>query len=163
MKTLIVLCHPLDRSYVARLWRELAEAIGRHHDVTTLDLYRDDRADRPVGDALRGVDAVVLVYPTWWAGFPAPLQAWVEHHLDLGAWADVDRIIGVTTHGSGRTVNLLQGRPGRRLIRSALPWAASSGAQGTFIAMYGMDRAGDDARSAFRRRAVSRVLAVLAR
>lgn len=96
---LVVFAHPLPESLNRRLLRVIIgelEAAG--HDVTLLDLYRDDfdprlsAAERTLhydteaaGAAapehaalLEAADALVLVFPTWWYGLPGILKGWID-------------------------------------------------------------------------------------
>ena len=80
-------------------------------------------------DDLRWCEALVLVYPTWWSGQPAMLKGWIDRVWANGvAWtlpagsnrlrpllANVRRIVVVTTHGSSKVVNALQGESGKRV------------------------------------------------
>ncbi|MGH9132424.1 MAG: NAD(P)H-dependent oxidoreductase [Ilumatobacteraceae bacterium] len=114
-------------------------------------------------DDLRWCDTLVLVYPTWWSGQPAMLKGWIDRVWANGvAWTlpeaggrlrpllrNVRRIVVVTTHGSSKLVNALQGEGGKRVVIRALRSLCSRRCRTTWIAMYGVDRSGPDDRSAF--------------
>ncbi|MGH1502530.1 MAG: NAD(P)H-dependent oxidoreductase [Acidimicrobiales bacterium] len=94
-------------------------------------------ADRPELvphiEALQGARRLVLVYPTWFGGQPARLKGWFDRvwmnevAFDLPPGADrlrprlrnLREIHVVTTHGSPRWINAVQGNPGKmRLFRA---------------------------------------------
>ena len=72
----------------------------------------------------------MLVYPTWWSGQPAMLKGWIDRVWVAGvAWdlppganvlrarlRNVRRIVVVTTHGSSKLVNALEGEAGKRTV-----------------------------------------------
>jgi NAD(P)H dehydrogenase (quinone) len=111
---------------------------------------------------LQWADTLVLVYPTWWGGQPAILKGWFDRvwtsgvAFDLPAGADrirgrlrnIRRIVVVTTHGSPRRVNLLQGEPGRRSLRG-LRTMCHPLCRVRWIALYGLDAADDRTRVRF--------------
>jgi len=125
-------------------------------------------------DDLRWCDALVLVYPTWWSGQPAMLKGWIDRVWANGvAWTipagasrlrpllrNVRRIVVVTTHGSSKLVNSLQGEGGKRVVTRALRSLCSRRCRTTWVAMYGVDRSTAEDRHAFLDR-VERRLATL--
>ena len=114
-------------------------------------------------DDLRWCDMLVLVYPTWWSGQPAMLKGWMERvwvngvAWDLPAGADrlsprlknVRRLVTVTTHGSSKFVNAVEGEAGKRTVTRSLRAMCHPLARTHWIAMYGIDTASDDERSTF--------------
>ncbi len=78
-------------------------------------------------EALRWATRLILVYPTWYGGQPAPLKGWFDRVWIRGvAWdlpaggarlrprlTNIKKIEIVTTHGSSRLINFVQGNPGR--------------------------------------------------
>jgi putative NADPH-quinone reductase len=160
MNTLVVFCHPCDDSYGARVRDVVIESLREHHHVELVDLYEGN--ELPITDAAgvaTAIEAVVLVYPTWWSTLPAPLLAWVE--AQAGALGTVRRIVAVTSHGSSRFVNLLERQVGRRLVLGGLRSLAAPDARARFIAVYGIDGSSHRKRAAFARRAAVRVRAAL--
>lgn len=123
------------------------------HEVRPVDLYDGTDLPRSFTDddvgLLSWARAVLLIYPTWWGTLPAPLMGWIEHGLDREAWAGLDRVVAVTTHGSSRFVNRLSGGTGRRIVMRGLPLQMALGASGRFIALYSMDTIDDYARHRF--------------
>lgn len=118
----------------------------------------------PHADALRWCDTLVFVYPTWWSGQPAALTGWLDRVLVNGvAWrfppaggppqpqlGNIRRIVAVTTHGSSKLINSVQGEAGKRVLSRAV-----RGVMGrwhtrfTWLAMYGVDRSTREQRQAF--------------
>ncbi len=106
-------------------------------------------------DDLAWADTLVLVYPTWWGGQPAMLKGWIDRVWVAGvAWelpagsavlrpllGNVRRIVVVTTHGSSKLVNALQGEGGKRTVFRSIRLMCSPRTRTTWCAMYGLDRA----------------------
>lgn len=125
-------------------------------------------------EALQWCEALVLVYPTWWSGQPAVLKGWFDRVLMCGvAWqlpdgaariepllTNVRRLVIVTTHGSPKWVNALQGEPGKRTALRSVRLMFGLRCRTSWVAAYGLDRAGAERRLRFERRvrrAVSRL------
>lgn len=112
---------------------------------------------------LRWCEHLVLVYPTWWSGQPAMLKGWIDRVWVRGvAWElpagsnrvrarldNVRRITTVTTHGSGRLVNRLEGEAGRRTVTRSLRALCHRFARTRWVAMYGLDTASPAQRERF--------------
>lgn len=112
---------------------------------------------------LRWCEALVLVYPTWWGAQPAMLKGWMDRVWVSGvAWelpdgadrlrpilTNVRRLVAVTTHGSSRCINAVQGAPGRRIVRRALRVICHRRCRTRWIALYGLDRSKPAKRVAF--------------
>ena len=125
----------------------------------------------PYVDDLQWCEALILVYPTWWSGQPAILKGWFDRVLmNEVAWslpegasrlkpglANIRRMVVVTTHGSSKFVNALEGESGKRTafrsVRSMFHWRARS----SWIAIYKLDRASLEEREAFKRRVRRRI------
>lgn len=117
----------------------------------------------PYVDNLRWCDALVLVYPTWWSGQPAMLKGWIDRVWVAGVAYDlpegsnrirprlgnIRRIVAVTTHGSSKAVNSLQGEGGKRVVSRSLRVLCHRFARTRWIALYAVDRASDERRRAF--------------
>jgi putative NADPH-quinone reductase len=120
---------------------------------------------------LRWCESLVLIYPTWWAGQPAMLKGWIDRVWVQGvAWQlpagarrvqpllrNVRRITVVTSHGSSKFVNALEGECGKRIATRSLRVVCSRLCRTRWIAFYGIDRASDVQRSAFLRRVTRRL------
>jgi len=183
MRVLVVYCHPEPESLVGaaldRVRRGLASA---HHDVRVTDLYADNfepamsaherrtHQDPGVGDDLRPyaddlawAEALVFVYPTWWAGQPAMLKGWIDRvwvagvawHLPDGArvlkplLTNIRRIVVVTTHGSSKLVNAVEGEGGKRTMTRSIRTMCSKRTRTTWCALYDVDRSDQARREKF--------------
>ncbi|MDR2240712.1 MAG: NAD(P)H-dependent oxidoreductase [Zoogloeaceae bacterium] len=99
MKCLVVLAHPLSSSLCGALAKTAIAALNNAgHEVQVENLYEAgfspaltaaERATyyRPPFDAsaiqaqterLLAAEAIVLIFPTWWFGFPAMLKGWFD-------------------------------------------------------------------------------------
>jgi NAD(P)H dehydrogenase (quinone) len=106
---------------------------------------------------LRRAEWLVFVYPSWFGGPPAMLKGWldrlwVEHvaftrvpgsNRVRARLQHVRRLTVVTTYGSSRWTNALEGEPGKRLVRRWLRVLCHPLARSRWLALYGLD--GDDA------------------
>jgi putative NADPH-quinone reductase len=102
---------------------------------------------------LRWCEAIVFVYPTWWSGLPAMLKGWIDRtFMNEVAWilpdgantirprlTNIKRLIAVTTHGSSKLVNALQGEPGKRTISRSIRVMCNKFCRARWIAFYGLD------------------------
>jgi len=115
-------------------------------------------------DALRWCDTLVFVYPTWWSGQPAALTGWLDRVFGNGvAWSfppgakrpqpllgNVGRVVAVTTHGSSKLINAIQGEPGKRVLsRAVRGMCRGVRTRFTWLAMYGVDHSTREQRQAF--------------
>lgn len=104
--------------------------------------------------ALARARSIVWVYPTWWSGPPAIMKGWIdriwtngvaythtESGLEPGLLHHVRRMDVVTTHGSSRLVNVLEGEAGKLMIRRGLRALCHPTCRTRWIALYGVDRA----------------------
>jgi putative NADPH-quinone reductase len=120
----------------------------------------------PYADHLRWAEGIVLVYPTWWSGQPALLKGWFDrvwvsglaynppdgnNHI-TAKLTNIRRLMVVTTHGSSKWVNAIQGEPGKRVVFRALRVLCHPLARTSWIALYTIDRSTDQDRAAFLRR-----------
>jgi putative NADPH-quinone reductase len=104
-------------------------------------------------DDLRWCEAIVFVYPTWWSGLPAMLKGWIDRTwMNEVAWVlpagantirprltNIKRLVAVTTHGSSKFVNALQGEPGKRTISRSIRVMCNRWCRARWIALYGVD------------------------
>ena len=112
---------------------------------------------------LQWCERLVLVYPTWWSGQPAMLKGWIDRvwvrdvafdlpsdsHRVHARLRNVRRIVAITTHGSSKFVNALEGEVGKRMMTRTLRAVCHPLARTSWIALYGIDNASDQQRAAF--------------
>lgn len=139
------------------------------HEVQVVRLTQGEWID---GVSIVGADGLVFVYPTWWGGLPAPLLRWVQ--TELVAWIDhgadastsplrtVRQLMAVTTHGSSKWVNSLQGEPGRHLLGRTIARLCAPGTKLRWVALYGIDQCGPSELAAFVERAGSEAASFVA-
>ncbi|HSO72439.1 MAG TPA: NAD(P)H-dependent oxidoreductase [Thermodesulfobacteriota bacterium] len=156
MKCLLVTAHPLRESLCSALSDRAAEALREMgHEVIREDLYGDNfNAELTIKERrtyyassydfsevkdqvarLLEAEAIVLVFPTWWFGFPAILKGWFDrvwgpgiaydHAGDFGPIKPrlkrLRHLAAVTTLGSPWWVDrLLLRQPVKRVLKSAL-------------------------------------------
>jgi NAD(P)H dehydrogenase (quinone) len=160
----------------------IAAVKDRGDDVRLIDLYgegfdpvigRDEwraRLDAPLvhdhGELLRWCDELVLCYPTWFGAQPAMLKGWIErvwtvgvaYELPEGAsrirglLRNIKQITVVTTHGSSKLLNAVQGEPGKRVALRGLRVLCGPTTRGRWIAFYGNDTCVSTDRAEFLRR-----------
>jgi NAD(P)H dehydrogenase (quinone) len=190
-RVLVVYCHPLETSFVAAVRDRVLAGLERAGAEWRLrDLYRErfvpelsaeEHRDhlRPGAhptlaghvDDLRWCDALILVYPTWWAGQPAMLKGWFDRVWANGvAWelpegtdrplprlGHIRRIVVVTTHGSSKLVNALEGEGGKRVVTRTLRAMCGWRARSSWLALYSIDTCSEARRVAFLDRVERRI------
>jgi NAD(P)H dehydrogenase (quinone) len=114
-------------------------------------------------DDLSWAEALVLIYPTWWSGQPAMLKGWIDRVWVAGvAWEmregdrtptptlrKVRRIVVVTTHGSSKLINALEGESGKRTVTRSIRAMCSRRTRTTWCALYGVDTCDEQRRVDF--------------
>lgn len=107
----------------------------------------------PYVDDLCWAEAIVFVYPTWWSGQPAMLKGWMDRVWVFGvAWTlppgadqprpllnNIRRLAIVTTHGSSKLVNALEGESGKRTVFRSIRMMCHRHVRTKWIALYGLD------------------------
>ena len=137
--------------------------------------HLDDPTTKPDiarhADDLRWCDALVLVYPTWYSGQPAMLKGWIDRVWVRGVAYElpdgsnrirpllqhIRRIVVVTTHGSTKWVNAVQGEGGKRVAFRSLRVLCNPRCRTTWLALYGADTGTDERRRSFLDRVERRV------
>lgn len=170
MRFVVLHAHPLEDCLNVVLRDRTAEALtAAGHEVEVVRVTQGEWID---GASLAGAEGLVLVYPTWWGGLPAPLLGWVQS--ELAPWIDgsaepttsplrtVRRLVAVTTHGSVRRINWLQGEPGRQLLKRSVARLCAPGTKLRWISLYGIDQCEPQQIAAFVDEAVSEVAALAA-
>ncbi|MEM7287215.1 MAG: NAD(P)H-dependent oxidoreductase [Actinomycetota bacterium] len=138
MTTAIVQAHPVPDSLNAELLRRV-EAGCDAAGIEALT-YRLPQGGRPSVEQMREHRELVLVYPTWWGGQPAQLLDWLQEMLAADALGSVRRLTAVTTLGSSRLVNLVQGEWGRVLLAGQVLDACRGSAEFAWLPLYKIDR-----------------------
>ena len=124
---------------------------------------------------LRWCEALVFVYPTWWSGLPAMLKGWIDRTwMNEVAWVlpagantirprltNIRRLVAVTTHGSSKIVNALQGEPGKRTITRSIRVMCNRWCRARWIALYGLDKSTAESRARYLNRVGQRVARAL--
>ena len=149
--------HPLVDSYNEALLQAVVDALeetSRPHELVRL--AQGETIDR---ERLGTTGHHIVVKQTWWGAMPAKVLAWVQD--ELGPWIDgegpadrsplrsVERLTVVTTHGSSRLMNGVQGEPGRQLWRRTVLPLCRPGARFDWISLYKIDRSNEADRRAF--------------
>lgn len=138
MSTVVVQAHPLDESYNGALFRRVCSGLSSAGEEFAAVRLGEGESVGP-GD-LDGAARVVLVYPTWWGGLPAALLEWVQTLLAEDALGTVQQVDVVTTHGSSRLVNFVQGAWGRSYLERRLRASCAPGCGFSWHALYKIDR-----------------------
>lgn len=109
---------------------------------------------------IQWADALVLVYPTWWSGQPAILKGWIDRVLmNEVAWVlpegaarirplltNIRKIVVVTTHGSSKFVNALEGEAGKRIAFRSIRLMFHKRTRCHWIGLYRLDHIPHDKR-----------------
>jgi putative NADPH-quinone reductase len=176
MKCLVVIAHPLADSLCTELARVATAALeAAGHEVQVENLYetnfppaltaseRQSYYGRPFDSAavqaqverLLTAEALVLVFPTWWFGFPGILKGWFDrvwapgiaydHASDLGPITPrlhrLRHALGVTSLGSPWWVDrLLMRQPVRRVLKTALLGTCAPACKFEMLSLYKAER-----------------------
>lgn len=172
MQCLVVKAHPLAESLCSSLTRTVLETLEHGgHTVVLEDLYAEgfdpalSRAERAsyydgpyaVGavqnqvERLLAAEAIVLVFPTWWFGFPAILKGWFDRVWAPGVAYDhadgfgpikprlthLRRLLVVTTLGSpGWVDRLILRQPVKRILKRAIIGTCAPGCRVEMVSFY---------------------------
>jgi len=172
MRCLVVVAHPLTDSLCQALAESAISILkARGDEVIVENLYAANFApaltanerqsyysgvfstsasDEQINNLL-SADAVVLVFPTWWFGFPAILKGWFDriwapgiaydHATDLGAIKPrLDKLhnaLAITTLGSPWWVDrLVLWQPVKRILKRALFGTCASKCRFEMLSLY---------------------------
>ncbi len=174
MKTLIVFSHPVPESFNSALASQVVETLTETGTEPLLvDLYAEGFSPTAAGaeivashrELLRAAAGLVLVYPTWWSGLPAMLAGWFEQVIRGEAiprpgrpetsaasrqlLANLLYVAAVTTHGSSKFVNAVQGEAAMHFLRHNLHPLCPANCRLAWIAFYNSDRSSMADRRAF--------------
>jgi putative NADPH-quinone reductase len=179
-RCLLIHAHPLAESLNARLAATVeAAARAQGWQVTRRNLYDgfdpvltpDERAGYYATPAatlaeekrdLAAAQVLILVFPTWWFGFPAILKGWFDRVWTPGTAFDhspgfgpmiprldqLREVMAVTTMGAPAWIDwFVLRRPVRRILRLAILKPCAPNARLTWRALYSAE-AVDEARIA---------------
>lgn len=148
MNILVISCHPLPESFCWHVRSVALDELGKRHQVEHIDLYQPIPQRTPPEQ----VDALVFVYPTWWAGLPAALGKWLEEFCASVGYQNLKKVVAITTHGSPRWVNWLIGRAGQKVLMKGIPRRVGRRCRSRWIAFYNIDRSTPEERQKFSQR-----------
>ena len=193
MKCLVVIAHPDSDSLCHALAHAAVTALtAAGHEVDIEDLCTsgfspaltlaerrsyygeafDARAVSAEIERLRAAEALVLVFPTWWFGFPAVLKGWFDrvwapgvaydHANDLGPITprlhNLRRALALTSLGSPWWVDrLVMWQPVRRILRTAILGTCAPNCRLEMLSFYNAEKLTAPLVEAFRSR-VGKVL-----
>ena len=181
MTALVVYCHPLPDSFNASVAEQVRKTLtNAWGEPRLIDLYKEGFGAVETPEfllekhckALGAATGLVLVYPTWWGGLPALLSGWFEQVLPWGTsvgeeeaqamLSHLDYLVAVTTHGSTKLVNTLQGEPGKKFLQRSLHRLCPPRCAFRWLAFYNIDRSSEQQRKAFLRRVDRRLTRLMA-
>ena len=175
LKCLVVISHPLPNSLCRHVATKVVEHLSEEgHDVVEEDLYGesydpvlsererdtyyrtyDASAVESQVRRLQEAEALVLVFPTWWFGFPAILKGWFDrvwgpgiaydHADDFGPikpkLSKLKHVLAVTTLGSPWWVDrLVMWQPVKRILTHALLGACTRNCKLQFVSLYNAEK-----------------------
>lgn len=172
MKCLVVTTHPLNASLCKQLTEYAASQLTKMgHEVTIEDLYAENfnpaltskeresyYNDRYDSSDISGhvtklvnAEALVLLFPTWWFGYPAMLKGWFDRVWGPGIayqnsnncgsikphLTHLKRVLVITTLGSPWWIDrLVMRQPVKRLTKLALLNACTKKSKLQFLSLY---------------------------
>jgi len=172
VKCLVVIAHPLENSLCQHIAKETIEhLVSIGYQVTIKDLYQenfnpvltesertsyyqdqfDDSKLKHDIKQLTSTETLVLIFPTWWFGFPAILKGWFDrvwapshaynHDSDLGPLSgnlnQLKEVKVVTTLGSPWWVDLfILRKPVKRILKTAIVGTCTKGCSFKMLTLY---------------------------
>jgi putative NADPH-quinone reductase len=188
MNCLLVVAHPINDSLCKTLCSHVEhELIQLGHEVVVEDLYAgnfnpllsekeretyysesyDSSGIQEQVERLVDAEALVLLFPTWWFGFPAILKGWFdrvwgpgvayEHANDYGPikpkLENLEQVLAITSMGSPWWVDrLVMWQPVKRILKLALMGACAKGSKLQFLTLYNSEKLYEKQISAFKGR-----------
>ncbi len=178
LTVLVVTAHPLRDSLCGLFTEQVVGSLNAlGYDVTVENLYAnqfdpvlsiderttyynkeyDSSAVSAEIERLVNADALVLIFPTWWFGFPALLKGWFDrvwaptvaydHATDFGPiqprLINLKKAFAITTLGAPWWVDyLILWRPVKRTLRFALLGACTNKCKLKFLSFYQCESVG---------------------
>lgn len=139
----------------AERFNPVFSAYERLNHVGDIDVKLQNLPDlRTHVEDIQWAQALVLVYPTWWSSQPAILKGWIDRVLmNEVAWVlpkgaarirplltNIRKVVVVTTHGSTKFVNSLEGESGKRTAFRSMRLMFNKRARCHWIGLYKLDR-----------------------
>ena len=176
MKCLIVTTHPLKDSLCAALTQNVTSILKKAgHEVTVEDLYEEKfepalsvkERQSYYGESydssnvtaqvkrLQEAEALVLLFPTWWFGFPAMLKGWFDrvwgpgiaydHASDFGPIKpqldSLRKVLVITTLGAPWWVErVIMRQPLKRILKFALLGACAKDSKLKYLSLYNSEK-----------------------
>lgn len=197
MRALIVLAHPLRHGLTARLAAHLAQEAARlGWELRLRDLcaegfdpllsaseresyYKGFRSDlQAEREELAAARVLILVFPTWWFGFPAVLKGWFDrvwapglaydhapgHGQMIPRLTGLQEVLAVTPMGAPGWVDwLVMRRPLRRVLAWGIVKPCAPRARVTWMPLYRAEAVGAPRLAAFEERLTARLRAMARR
>ena len=137
---LILQAHPSENSFNQVILDTALVSLQRSGINPTL--IRLGKEELLADTALRKPSALMLIYPTWWGGYPASLMQCVNeiYQSQSDLLQDVRSILSITTHGSSKFINLLQGEWGRWYTKNRIAKICDNSVQLKWTSLYKIDR-----------------------
>ena len=172
MKWLVVIGHPLSDSLCCSLSEVVTENLtAANHEVTVKNLYAECFSPQLTAverksyytdsynysdikkdvQQLREAEGIVLLFPTWWFGFPAILKGWIDrvwapgiaydHASDFGPiepkLLKLRKVLVVTTLGAPWWIDFfVMRRPLKKIIKYAILGACARKSKLTYLSLY---------------------------
>lgn len=175
MQCLVVIAHPLADSLNASLAKTAVQELeSAGHQVRLQDLYQSGFAPALTAAELRShgsqfdatslrseienllwAEAIVLVFPTWWFGFPAILKGWFDRVWAPGiAYDQVDGVaaikprldrlrsaVAITTQGAPWWVDrLVMRQPVKRVLKTSILQLCAPACRLQFLTFYSCEK-----------------------
>lgn len=185
MNCLVVLAHPMRDSLCSYLCEETVRHLAaKGYEITLLNLYDqqfepelkkeerqsyyqthfDDSLLKQEIQQLQCAESLVLIFPTWWFGFPAILKGWFDrvwapgvaydHASDLGAIQprlhNLKEVKVITTLGSPWWVDtFILRKPVKKVLKLALLGTCTKGCKFQMLSLYKSEKASKSQVQAF--------------
>lgn len=176
MKCLLVRAHPVSQSLCRHLSKHVQkQLLLTGYQIEIEDLYDQEfdpalsanerksyykqqyeiTAVEKLAQQLQATNILVLVFPTWWFGFPAILKGWFDRVWAPGIAFDhakdfapikpllinLKHVLVVTSLGSPWWVDwLIMRRPVKRIVKNGLVGACAPNAKVDFLSIYGAEK-----------------------
>jgi len=148
MRVLIIFGHPCKDSFNGHLLERATETLEQRNEVRVTGPYEPGETG-----LIEWAEAIVWIYPTWWSSVPAAVIEWLDREWGVDrSYPNIDQMLAITTHGSGRIVNTLEGNVGKRLLLNGLAGRCAPNARAGWIPFFNIDRASAGARARFVRK-----------